>query len=764
MGIAIACCIVAYFNWEFDVRFDANHLNAPKLYRVSSLREFDHKTTLYGHAPLPLGPVIRENMPDVQKNMRQWWSYTDFKVADNIFRANLSYVDPDFFDMFTFEFIAGSGATIHDKTKVVLSEKMALRLFGSLDVVGKMVTHLVGDKTKTLEVGGVYKEQPSNASFNSDSFMHFDNFYDEARDVKENDWKSRAVLFVQIDDPSRVSVVQKQLQSYMQNSNAIREDFKIKEFVLDPFVGMARRDEDNDHWTSTRAASPKAAVVSPIMMGVLLLLLACFNLTNTAIAMASRRLKEIGIRKVMGSVRLQIIVQFIGETLFVCFLALLVGLALGETLLDEWNSMWEGMKLTSHYLDNPGFFLFLIVVLIFTGVVAGSYPAFYISHFEPVGILKGKLTLGGTNAFTRTLLGLQYAISLLAIVYAIAFYQNSKFQRDFDLGFNANGVIIAYVVNQGEFETYRNAIRENKDIVSIAGAKHSIFSSGYNNPVKYETKQLEVDIIEVGDDYLKTMDLHLVQGRDFIKDSESDKKESVIVTEKMARDFGWDNPLGKEIVWMDTVKLYVVGVIKDVYANGMWREMGPLMIRYTSPDQYTHVVVSGPTDKLKAIQASMESSWKQIFPNRLYNGRMINEMTVEATMVNNNVVKIFAFLGTVALLLSATGLFTLVSLNIIRRMKEIGIRKILGASVPNITRIINTEFIIILSAAAVVGITVSYYLVDSFMEAIWKYYLPMSASVAAVAVGLLFLSSALTIGYKVVSTARMNPVDTLRSE
>jgi len=225
---------------------------------------------------------------------------------------------------------------------------------------------------------------------------------------------------------------------------------------------------------------------------------------------------------------------------------------LGETLLDGWNSMWEGMKLTSHYLDNPGFFLFLIGVLIFTGVVAGSYPALYISHFEPVGILKGKLTLGGTNIFTRTLLGLQYAISLLAIVYAIAFYQNSKFQRDFDLGFDANGVIIAYVVNQGEFETYRNAIRENKDIVSIAGSKHSIFSEVYNNPVKYDTKQLEVDIIEVGDDYLKTMDLHLVQGRDFIKDSETDKKESVIVTEKMARDFGWDNPLGKEIVWMDS--------------------------------------------------------------------------------------------------------------------------------------------------------------------------------------------------------------------
>lgn len=764
MAIAIACCIVAYFNWEYDAQFNAHHVNAPKIYRVSSVREFEKKSTLYGHAPLPLGAVIRQNMPDVNKTMRMWWSYSDFKVEDNIFRAGLAYADPELFDMFTFEFINGSPAALKDKSKVVLSDEMAIKLFGSTDVVGKMLTQVNGAETKEVEVGGVFKKQPANSSFREGAYMHFDNVYDDDKNMKENDWKNRDMLFVEIADPARVATVQKQLQAYTENNNNVREDFVIKEFVLDPFVGMANRDRSNDTWSRLWPSSPPAAVVSPVIMAVLILLIACFNMTNTAIAISSRRLKEIGIRKVMGSLRSQLIVQFLGETMFICFIALVLGLFLGEVLLDSWNALWEDIKLTSHYFDNPSFLFFLIGILFFTGLVAGSYPAFYISHFEPVSILKGKLKFGGTNYFTRVLLALQYSISLIAIIFAIAFYQNSNYQRDFDLGFNPNSVIIAYVSNKAEFETYRNAIQQNKDIRSIAGSQHSLFSSGYNDPIKYESQQKDVDILNVGDGYIAAMDIHITEGRDFIKDSENDKKEAVIVSERLVRDFGWDKAIGKEIVWMDTVKLFVVGVVKDVYTNGLWDEMEPMMMRYIGPDQYTHVVVNGPTDKLVDINKAMESSWKQVFPNRLYNGRFINEITVEATTVNNNIVKIFAFLGVVAMLLSATGMFTLVSLNIIKKMKEIGIRKVLGASVSNITRIINTEFIVILVVASVLGSAASYFGVDALMGSIWKYYLPMTSVTVAVSVFLLFFVSAVVIGYKVLGAAKMNPVNTLRVE
>src|SRR5688500_17512682 len=211
---------------------------------------------------------------------------------------------------------------------------------------------------------------------------------------------------------------------------------------------MARRYSSNDTYTKTRTSSPRAVVIAPAIMAILILLIACFNLTNTAIAISSRRLKEIGIRKVMGGLRKQLIVQFIGETTLICFFALLAGLLFAEFLTQGWNSMWEYMRITPLYVDNPQFLAFLGGVLIFTGLLAGAYPAFYISHFEPISILKGKLKFGGTNHFTRVLLGLQFAISLMAIVSAIAFLQNAQYQKEYDLGFDVKGSVVAWLNNK----------------------------------------------------------------------------------------------------------------------------------------------------------------------------------------------------------------------------------------------------------------------------------------------------------------------------
>lgn len=764
LSVAIACCIVAYFNWEFDSEFDSHHTNAANIYRVSTVREFEGRSTLFGFVPVPLGNVIRQNIPDVDKAVRLSWSFSNFKVNDNLFPAELTYADPELFEVFNFEMTHGSAAAMKDKTRIFLSDEMALKLFGTVDAAGKPLTQVIGTTLKEYVVGGVFKKQVGNSSFNASAYTHYDNYFDEATEVDENDWKNRNTLFVLISDPSRVSVVQQQIQTYRENNNKVREDFIIRDFVVEPFIGMARRDSSNDTWTQTRSAHPAEAVISPIIMAVLVLLIACFNMTNTAIAISSRRLKEIGLRKVMGSMRSQLIVQFLGETVFICAISLFFGLFLGELLLGGWNALWIEMKLTSHYLDDPEFLFFIIVMLVFTALVAGGYPAFYISHFEPISILKGKLKFGGTNYFTRILLALQYSISLAAIIFAIAFYGNSIYQRDFDIGFDQNGVIIAYVANEGEFETYRNSLVENKDIVSVAGSQHSIFSSRYNDPVKHGTKQLEVDIIDVGDDYIKTMGLNLVEGRDFRKDSETDRKESIIVSRKFADSFGWNEPIGKEVIWMDTVRLYVIGVIKDVYTQGLWREMEPLMIRYTSRDKYSHVIVNGPVSKLTEINKFMEQQWKVVFPNRLYNGWYLNAGMAQAMTVNDNIVLMFAFMGVIALVLSVTGLFTLVSLNIIKRMKEIGVRKVLGASVANITRIINTEFMIILVISSLLGTALSYVAVDKLMSGIWKYYQPATTFTFCVSVFLMFAISAVAVAYKVYAAASMNPVKTLRDE
>jgi hypothetical protein len=668
--------------------------------------------------------------------------------------------------MFSFEFIKGDPKAINDISSVFINDKMAVRLFGSPEeAYGKTITQVYGPELKEIKIAGVFKEPPQNSSFYSrEAYLNFENCKDEHKGATDSNWKQEATLFIQVNDASRVAVVHQQLQGYTENNNKVREDFIIKELALDHFPSMAHRDRESRVQSWTWQAPPISAIIGSAVMGILILLIACFNLTNTAIAISSRRLKEIGIRKVMGGLRKQLIVQFIGETTLICFFALLVGLFIGRFLTDGWNSMWEYMRVSPHYLDNPQFWMFMGGVLLFTGLLAGGYPAFYISNFEPISILKGKLKFGGTNYFTRILLGLQFAISLIAIVSAIAFMQNAQYQKDYDLGFDEKGSVIAWLDSREEFETYRNSLSGNPEIISMAGAASGIFSNRVHEPVKFESKEIEVDIIEVGDHYLKTMDLTLIEGRDFVQDSETDKKESIIISEKMASLFGWEKPLGKEVMWKDSVKLYVVGVVKDVYTAGLWRAMEPLMIRYVGPENYNQIVVNTTASNVPAINKYMEAKWKEIFPNRLYNGSMLVGIADEVENVNTNIMTMYSFLGVIALVLSATGLFTLVSLNIIRRTKEIGVRKVLGASVSNITRIINTEFFIILVVASFTGSLLSYFAVDLLMDSIWDYYLATTTVTFVVAISIMFIISAAVVGYKVFTAASMNPVSTLRDE
>jgi len=765
MGIAVACCIVGYFAFEYDRTFDANHKNGATIYRVDAMREFNGKMTRTTFSPMPLASVVK-TIKDVDKSSRFYFSWSNFKREDDLFEAKLSYVDPDFFDMFTFDFIVGDARGIRDLSSVLINDNMAERLFGSAEkALGKTIGQTYQGKVKEVKITGVFKSQPQNSSFfPREAYANFENCNDEHPSVSEDDWRVDNTLFVQINDPSRVEAVKKQLQPFTANSNKVREDLVLKEFLLDPFlqIGHIDREEDLRNWTWN--APPFSAIIGSAIMGVLILLISCFNLTNTAIAISSRRLKEIGIRKVMGSIRSQLIIQFISETMLICLLGLLVGLFLGEFLVEGWNDMWEYMHLTPHYFDNSKFIFFMVGVLIFTGLLAGSYPAFYISKFEPISILKGKAKFGGTNMFTRILLGLQFAISLIAIISAIAFIENARYQDKYDLGFDAKGTVIAWLNGREEFDSYRNALQGNGKIISMAGASSGIFSNRTHEPVKFESSQMEVDIINVGDNYLKTLNLTLVEGRDFRRDSETDKNESIIITQKMANEFGWDKSVGKQIIWHDTVKLYVVGVVKDVYTAGLWREMQPMMIRYVLPDQYTQIVVNTSAANAMEVDKFMEAKWKEVFQNKLYNGSMMITDLNEVYNVNKNIVTMYTFLGIVAMLLSATGLFTLVSLNIIKRTKEIGVRKVLGASIGNITRIINMEFFVILAVASVVGSYLSYYAVNGLMDSIWDYYQATTVLTFIISVTVMFGISAAVVGYKVYSAASMNPVSTLRDE
>ncbi len=775
MGIAIACCIVAYINWQFSANWDKGHVNADKVYRVQFWREFQGKRDRYGLAPMPLGNYIKQNIKEVDHTVRYMSSYCDMRIGEEVFGDQIVYADSAFFDLFTYTLKYGSFANFYDKHNVFISDEIALKYFNKEDVVGQTLTQIVLGKDgvrrpKEFEIGGVFKKPATNSSFRFGVITLFDNFWDVNLDeeLAENNWKRWAhVLFLKIDDPNQVPVVTKQLQHYVAPQNKVREDFKVGEYYLEKFDGMMAHNRANPRLDSDYLGGgiPTEAVTVPAIMAGLLLLLACFNFTNTSIAISSKRLKEIGIRKVMGSMRSQLIFQFLGENLILCFLGLAAGLIIAEWMVPAYDSLWSWLDLTLSYLENLGFIIFLFALLFITALIAGGYPAFYITSFEPVSILKGNAKFGGTNWFTRILLGGQFVISLLSIIMGVAFYNNGEYQQNYDLGFATNGVVSVWVNNEAGYTTYRDAISSNKDIEVIAGTRHHVANSWYNDPVKYESVEREVDIMEVGDNYFEAMDMTLLAGRNFQKDSETDRKESVLVTEELVKQFDWtDNPIGKRLVWMDTVQLYVVGVVKNIYARALFQPIQPMMVRYAAKDKFQQVVVKTDPMNMASVNEFMEKKWKEVFPNTLYNGQLIDERLHETITINKNIVTMFGFLGFFAALMTGIGMFTLVSLNIVKKMKEIGVRKVLGASMLNIASVINMEFIINLGIATIIGGAAGYFMADSLMDSIWEYYLKLGIFSLVVSVLAMILVAVASVGYKTISTASLNPTKTLRDE
>ncbi|MEM6522949.1 MAG: FtsX-like permease family protein [Bacteroidota bacterium] len=767
MGVSLAMCIIAYLNYDYNNSYDEQHVNAGNIYRVNFIREFQGYRAKNGIAPLPLGNMVRNKMAGVDKVIRYIPNGGDFRIGDELFNTGISYADDGFLDLFTFPLKSGTASDFKDKSRIFISSELAVKYFGQEDALGKQVTNVLDSGTREYIIAGVFEKMPHNSSFQFDAVTHFDNYLDLNTSVDENNWRFWSTLFLEINNPNDISTVEKELQQYKEPQNKAKEDYKVTEFYLDPFVGMAVRAEKedvNNHWF--RNSLPSAAASSPAIMSGLLLLIAIFNFTNTSIAMSSRRLKEIGIRKVMGSKRKELIVQFLLENLFLCILSGVVAILLAELLVPAYNNMWDFLSLDLNYLTNIGFLAFMFSLLLLAGLLAGIYPALYVTKFEATSILKGTFKFGGNNWVTKALLWAQFLITVNAIVMAVGFVQNAQYQKNFDLGFNTDNIVYSYVNGQDEFEAYKKELVGNPKIKAVSGTKHHIMSAAYGDPIKYEDIVRDVTIFEVGFDYFQTMDIELAEGRNFKEDSETDVKESVIVNQTFLDEFGWtsEEATGKRVIWLDSVQLFVIGTVNNLYTNALWGQLRPTMFRLNRKEEYSRILVKAANKDLKEVNEYMESRWKEVFPNRIYFGEYMNEEVAESTLVNKNILILFTFLGVIATLLSASGLFSMVSLNIIKRTKEIGVRKVLGASISNIAKKLNQQFAIILLLAAIGGSTLSYFVLDLLMGSIWEYYKKADLLTFISGTALIFGISLITVGFRIHKAASMNPVNTLRSE
>lgn len=767
LGLALACCIVAFLNWDYNANFDAYHADTEQVYRINYVRITNGQPIKNGNCPMPLGQEIQATIPQIDEIIRYYPIGGSFRVKNEVFRTDIAAVDPAFFEVFNFPILYGSGtAGLQDQKSIIISRQLQEKYFpDSPNPVGELLTFINDSDLIPFQVAGVFEDPPKNSSFSVGAYIQYDNTLD-LFEWETNDWSLFNSTFITLKESADVPAIERQLQAYVDIQNKAKEDYKVNEYYLDPFIGMAVRSEKENIWNHWfRSSLPTAAAGAPGIMAFLILLIACFNFTNTSIAIANRRIKEIGIRKVLGSNRKQLIMQFLGENTMLIFISMLAGLILAAFFVPLYSAMWPFLEIKLDLLSNLGLLGFLLLLLLSTALLAGSYPSLYVSSFEPTTILRGKVRFSGTNSLTRILLTLQFAISLLAIISGFVFSQNATFQEEYDMGFDMESIVFAYVNDEQGFTKMKNELAGYSNIKEIAGSRHSISSSWYTDPVKQGESEVDVSIMDVGAGYLSTIGATLLEGRDFVENSQSDAERSVIINEEMARVMGWDNPINQRLIVKDTIALNVIGVVKDIYFEaGLWDPLDPMLIRYSLPQDFRFISVKTAAEDMLAVKTLMDEKWQSIFPNELSTVRFMDQEKANMALVNSNIKGLFIFLGLVAVLLSIIGLFSLVSLNIIKRMKEIGVRKVLGASIPDITLRISREFIVILLLAAVLGSVGGYFLSEMLMGSIWAYHVPLNWLPFVASVGLLFLISSITIGGKVFRAASMNPALTLKDE
>ncbi len=497
-----------------------------------------------------------------------------------------------------------------------------------------------------------------------------------------------------------------------------------------------------------------------------MLALACFNYINIAIVTAAKRLKEIGVRKSIGATRSVVIVQFLTENLVITFFALVFGLILGATVFIPWfEQQWDfAMGFT---LKDPNLWIYLPNILLITGIASGIYPAFYISKFQVVGILKGSVKFGSKNPLTQILLCLQLILACIFICGAIAFTQNNSYLAHRSWGYNQDDALYAIVPDHAAYEQLHALMAQDPDVLSISGSSHHLGKSNATTVLHFPNREYEVDQLSVDARYLETMGLQLKEGR-FFNDHEGSDRKAVVVNELLAKNMsrslsGWDQPVGQHFK-IDSIQYDVIGVVKDFHSYSFFKPVRPTIFRVAEKENYRYFSIKVRSGSETKTYKNLQAKWAKLFPEIPFEGGYQEDVWsnyYEATGIFGRVWRAFAFM---AVLLASLGLYGLVTLNVSGRVREFSIRKVLGAGVKHIAANIVNQFVILFLVALAIGSPLSYLFEKFLLNTVYVDHMPVTFTGATIAGSILILVLLITASTQIRKVIKSNPVDGLKME
>jgi putative ABC transport system permease protein len=762
LGFALGFCILAYLNHRFANTYDIKHRDAKRIVRVESDKEANSER--YGVCPSALGPLAVAQISGVEAQCRYDSRGTVVKYGEAVFNERIVFTDANFFQFFDFEVVEGT-PNLQDPSIVVLDEIAAIKYFGKENPIGKtLIFNADADQKIPLTVGAIVKEIPMNSSLRFHFITHLDNQLDGKEKVNYNDWRYMAdAVFLKLKDPNSLKSIQTGLQAYVSPQNTAKPDWKILGYTLEPLLDIAKNSQEL-RWNNLWHGLPSAAVWGNLTMAILLLLTASLNFANMTIAACNRRLREMGVRKVMGGTRGQLMRQLLGESFFVVLMAMILGMILAYPICDWYNPTWQFTDLKIDY-SQPTLMLYIAGVAVFTTLLAGSYPAFYIAGFEPAKIFRGGVLFGGRQFFSQIMMGLQLAISIVTLVVGFSFSRNADYNRTADIGFEYEKIMQAWLPQPSDYQRFENAIRNINGVEKTGGSLHLPGFSFNNIDFKWEGKASDCAIFEVGNNFTDLMEMTLLEGKWPTPADDTTGSDEIIVNQTFVREIAGNRPVIGESIVFKNRSHRISGVMKDFMTNSAFNPIAPTALHPTAINNYQRCLIkTSSVAQQPQIMAALEKEWKTLFPYTPINIGYQNEMMRPAIEVSDNIANSMVVFAGVAILLSITGLFSIISLNVLRRMKEVAIRRVMGASTGQVTWILNKNYGWVFIFSIIIGCTGGWFLSKLLMDSIFKINIGVHGNTLIFSALGLLLIAGLTIALKIWQTMRINPADVLRGD
>ena len=747
-------CFILIFLWVYDeLNYDTFHTHSNRLYRIILKKADDPGDVGIPSAPYILPRILKEEYPEIVEvtRVRTRGYPSAVRYGDIAFYEQRFFLtDPSFFSMFSYDFAAGNPETaLNNPNSVVVTKEAALKYFGDGDPMGKI---LHWNNTQDLEVTGIIEKVPYNSHLQFD-FMASLQLYDSER---LSSWWREADAYVQLQEDVSVEDFNRKIAGVIQRYQP-EDEYKI---ALQPV-----REAHLNIMQGGR--SDRRFVLIFGVIAVMILAIACVNFMNITTARSSIRALEVGMRKVVGANRSDIVRQFLGESVLLSLISFCLAVMLVDLFLPVFNRL-QGKEMSLLGSGNMFVYLSLVGAALVTGFVAGSYPAFFLSAFQPVRVLKMDISRGWKASVLRTVLVVsQFSVSILLIIMTIVAHRQMQFIRNSELGFSREHIVHILMNDQlrDSHKTFKERLLQDPRILNVTFASAPPHLLLNVNNFEWEgmdtDKEVELNFLYIDHDYAETFDLEIVQGRDFSEEYPTDASEAYIVNESAVRFMGMTDPIGKRVVLAGR-EGRIIGVVKDFNHKPLIFDISPMVMGIRPSWYYDLLIKVNPRD-IEGSLAYIEKVFKETSPGFPFWYQFLDdwfEMIYLPLKIMNTIFNSFAFL---AVFISCLGLFGLASLLLEQRRKEIGIRKVLGASVPGVVFLLSRKFLKIILIANLIAVPAAYFATRMFLN-LFVLRTKFSAGVVVGTVTFTFVVALITISYQVIKTSLANPVDSIRCE